>query len=102
MAIVSRALIDQRQLAAAIERARVKLGPEAVQLSYSVGEDSTGDSAIFFDVTLADWAANEVTLTDVTEGIVNTLLSEVQPIENWGLHPYFNFRAQGEVKDHGA
>lgn len=102
MAIVSRALIDQRQLAAAIEGARTKLGPEVVQLAYSVGEDSAGDSAIFFDVTLADWAASEVTLTDMTEGIVTTLLNEVQPIENWGLHPYFNFRGQRATKDNGA
>lgn len=98
MAIIPGGLVYQKELAAEIEKARAKLGPEAVQLTYRVTEDSTGDPAIFFRIVLTDRAAREETLHDITEGMITTLLADVKPIEDWGLHPYFNFSSQSEFK----
>jgi hypothetical protein len=87
-----------RELATEIEKAQSKLGPETVHLTYRVEEDSNGVPAIFFRIILADWASREETLTSFTRRIIKTLLDEVKPIENWGLHPYFNFGSQTEFR----
>ncbi len=94
--MVSSGFVHQGQLDVAIESAVGKLGPEAVHVAYRLGEDSTGEASIFFRIVLADSAAREENLTEITGSIVTTLFDEVRPIENWGLHPYFNFRSQSE------
>jgi len=96
MPMVPSGFVHQGQLDTEIKRAVRKLGPEAVHVAYSVGEDSTGEPSIFFRIVLTDTAAREETLTDITGRIVTILFDEVRPIENWGLHPYFNFRSQSE------
>jgi len=92
--MVPAGFVHQGQLDAEIKSAVGKLGPEAVHVTYTVGEDSTGEPSIFFRVVLADAATREDTLTEVTGRIVTTLVDQLRPIENWGLHPYFNFRSQ--------
>jgi hypothetical protein len=94
MPMVPAGFVHQGQLDAEIKSAVGKLGPEAVHVTYTVGEDSTGEPSIFFRVVLADAATREDTLTEVTGRIVTTLVDQLRPIENWGLHPYFNFRSQ--------
>ena len=94
--MVPSGFVHQGQLDAEIKTAISKLGPNAVQVSYRLGEDSTGDPSIFFRIVLADSAAKEDTLADVTSQIATALFEEIRPIENWGLHPYFNFRSHSE------
>jgi hypothetical protein len=96
MPIFSSGLVDQGQLDAEVESAIRKLGPEAVHVAHSLGADSNGEPAIFFRVVLADSAAREDTLTETTGRITTILFDGVRPIENWGLHPYFNFRSESE------
>jgi hypothetical protein len=85
------------QLAADVEKAKSKLGPEALSVSYLVDQDSTGEPSIFFRIILADWATAEENLPAVTNRIKTTLLKEIRPFENWGLHPYFNFDASSDL-----
>jgi hypothetical protein len=96
MAIVTAGLVHLGQLDAEIKRAASRLGPEAAQVAYRLREDSTGEPSIFFRIVLADAAAKEETLAEVTSRIALVLIEEVRPIENWGLLPYFNFRSQAE------
>jgi len=96
MPIFSSGIVHQGQLDAEIENAVHKLGPEAVHVTHSIGANSTGDPSIFFRVVLTDAASREETLTETTGRIASILFDEVRPIENWGLHPYFNFRSQSE------
>jgi hypothetical protein len=96
MPMVPIGFVHQGQLDSEIKAAIRKLGPEAVHVTYSLGPDSAGDPSIFFRIVLADAATKEDTLTDVTGRITTILFEEVRPIENWGLHPYFNFRGQSE------
>jgi hypothetical protein len=95
---VSSGLVHQGQLDDEIKSAVGKLGPEAVHVSYSIGADSTGEPSVFFRIVLADAAIGEDTLTEITGRIATILLDEVRPIENWGLHPHFNFRSQSEQR----
>jgi hypothetical protein len=88
--------VYQAQLGHSIEQAAQKLGPEVIRVRHSVGADTSGESAIFFRIILADWAINEKTLADVTGRIATTLFEELKPYENWGLIPYFTFRSNSE------
>lgn len=97
MAIVPSAHVHQSQLAADVENAKKKLGPEAIEVSYRLEADSTGEPSIFFRIILADWATAEENLPAVTGRIATTLFTEVRPFENWGLHPYFNFGCSAEL-----
>ena len=97
MSTFPRGLVNYRQLDAEIQDAIRKLGPEVEDVSYSFREDSTGDPSIFFRIVLTDEvAAQHGRLVDITEGIVRIFLEEVSPIENWGLHPYFNYSSHSE------
>jgi hypothetical protein len=96
MPMVPSGFVHKGQLDAEIKDAVSKLGPEVVHVAYSLGPDSTGEPSIFFRVVLADAATREDTLTEVTGRITTILFDEVRPIENWGLHPYFNFRSESE------
>lgn len=96
MAIVPAGLVHQGQLDVEIKSAILKLGPEVAQVSYSLGEDSTGEPSVFFRIVLTDAAAREESLADVTGRIATLLFDELLPMRNWGLHAYFNFRSHSE------
>ena len=96
MGIVAAGLIHQGQLHVDIKRVIEKFGPDTAHVSYSLGEDSTGESAIFFRIVLTDAAAKEENLTSVTSRIARLVFDEVRPLENWGLYPYFYYRSQSE------
>ena len=87
---------DQVELDNEVERAKLKLGPEVVRIKHSLGEDTSGDPAIYFRIVLADWAVREETLGDMTGQIAKVFRDELRPLENWGLIPYFRFRKQSE------
>ena len=97
MAIVAAGLVHQGQLDAEIKTAIRKLGPEAAQVSYGLGADSTGEPSVFFRIVLTDAAAKEEALADVTGRITTLLFDELLPMK-WGLHAYFNFRSYSEYQ----
>ena len=92
---VARGYVSQEQIAAEIERARQKLGPEVVRLTHSVGPDHDDEPAIHIRIVLTDAASVESTLADVTGKITATLFDEVRPYES-GMRMYFSFRSQSE------
>jgi hypothetical protein len=84
------------QLDAIIKEARGLLGPEVAHIAYRIRPDSTGDRSIFFRILLADEYIQMGGLGELTNRIGTTLNDAIHPIENWGLHPYFNFRSKSE------
>jgi hypothetical protein len=73
------------------------LGPEVVRVRYNIGEDWTGDPALYFRVVLADWVVvDRQTFGDTTAQIKAACFDQLQSLENWGLFPYFNFRSDAE------
>ena len=98
MPIIPSGFVHQGQLDAEIKSAVQKLGQEALHVAYRVREDSTGEPSIFFRIVIADSATKEEIIAAITRRIATTLIGRLQPIENWGLHPYFNFRSLSEHK----
>jgi hypothetical protein len=71
--------------------------PDAiVNWRYTIGEDWSGDPAIFFWVTLSDEAAKRWNLRDATGQMIDLVKQRVDPVGQWGLIPYFSFRSQSE------
>ncbi|MBM3753528.1 MAG: hypothetical protein FJW38_06070 [Acidobacteria bacterium] len=69
-----------------------------VHAKYRIGEDSTGDPAIYFNIVLSDEASRDESLSGVTRRIRNILSDEMNPYDNWGLFPYPSFRSETEYK----
>jgi hypothetical protein len=67
-----------------------------VNLRYTVENDWSGDPAIFFWITLSDEAARPAVLSRTSRHIMDFLTERLDPIGQWGLIPYFNFRSQSE------
>jgi hypothetical protein len=72
------------------------LPPGVVNPRYTVDNDWTGDPAIFFWITLSDDAARRDGLSQTSRRIMDFFTQRLNPIGEWGLIPYFNFRSQSE------
>jgi len=94
---VPKAHIHQRQFMAAITRAARSLAPDVVGIIPTLGNDWSGEPAVFFMVILSDAAAGRrEELLDVTNHISNFIVQHVAPLEKWDVLPYFTFRSQSE------
>ena len=71
------------------------MAPAVVHIRYEVGEDWSGDWAIFFRVLLSDEASQGSNLRDVTTQVVERI-SELLDFTSMGIHAYYNFRSQSE------
>lgn len=88
-AVTKRAEID-----AAIQRVQQTVGPDVVRVRYEIGEDWSGQWAIFFRVVLTDEAARH-RLRDVATKIVWELARQID-FPAMGVFPYHNFRSESE------
>lgn len=89
--------MNQAQLAREIEEAVRHLpAEEVVRVSHRLGEDSTGDPAVFLRVVLTDAASKPATLGEITGKIAGEIYDRLRFHENWGLIPYFSFRSKSE------
>ena len=95
--------ISRTEVEKAIDQVIAKLGPEVVRVRYNIGEDWTGDPALYFRVVLSDSVSGDVkTFVDTAARVRETFFEQLQPLENWGLFPHVNFRSnaeEGELKD---
>jgi hypothetical protein len=100
MAIVPSGLVHQAQLrqdvAQAIERIKASNRADVANIVYSIGADATDEPSIFFRILLTDSAVKEDKIAEVTGRVATDLFDAINPIEGWGLNPYFNFRSQSE------
>jgi hypothetical protein len=102
MPVAPSRIVNQRQVAAAVQKAAKSLAPDIVRIRYTVGLDSTGLAAIFFRVLLSDQASGEDRLYETTRRISRKILDIVKPMEKFGMEAYFNFRSvseQAQLKD---
>ena len=97
MAYIPRAFAQQEQLDRAISGLKPALGPEVVRLRYSLGQDWTGDSAIFFRIVLTDRASRRDQLLSVTTRVEDAINRSIQPELEWGVLPYYRFRSESET-----
>lgn len=72
------------------------LAPDVIRIRYTMGEDWSGEPAIYFRVLLSDPASDPTRLGAVTRNVQEVIERDVDPLNTWGLFPYFNFRSQSE------
>ena len=91
-----RAFAQQPPFQAAVARAAQRLAPDVVNIIPTLGNDWSGAPAVFFMVILDDAASRREQLLRVTNQVSSFIVQQVQPLEQWGVLPYFNFRSQSE------
>ena len=96
MPVVPSWIVNQRQIAATVQKAAKALAPDVVRIRYKMAPDSTGDDAIYFRVLLSDRASREDKLFETTERIERRILDIVKPREKYGLEANFNYRSVSE------
>ena len=85
-------LVHQAQLSEAVTQAKNTLDPKEVRdVRFTVGRDEDGEPAIFFEILLTLPASEPSRIGDVTGRVATILFDQLQPYNNWGLQPYFNF-----------
>lgn len=96
---ITRAEAQDTAFAEAVERVVANLGPNVVRVRYDFGPDPTGDPAVFFRVLLTDAAAKRERLLQVTREIQRLIVRQIEPFEQWGVWPYFDYRSESEQND---
>ena len=93
---VPTAFAQQARFEAAVARAAQSLAPQVVSIIPTLGNDWSGEPAVFFMVILADSATRRDRLLSISNRVEQTIVQHVRPLEQWGVLPYFNFRSQSE------
>jgi hypothetical protein len=88
------AVTKQSEIQAAINRVERDLAPDVVRIRYDIGEDWSGQWAIFFRVVLTDEAARR-RLREVATKVVWELARQLD-FPAMGVFPYHNFRSVSE------
>jgi hypothetical protein len=92
---IARAFLQQVEFFAAVAQVASVLPPAVVGVTPMLGSDSKRESAVFFDIVLADGTPRDQ-LLNLTKLISQAIVQQLQPLEEWGVLPYFNFRKQSE------
>jgi len=93
---IPRGVAQQGDLDASVRAAVDALGPDVIRVKYTLGQDWSGEYAIFFRIVLSDRASKRDRLLPVTKRITHQIVQRLEPVEQWGLVPYFDFRSQSE------
>lgn len=85
--------IDSAEVDKAVGEFLKTLGPEVVRVRYNIGEDWTGDPALYFRIVLAGGvSADRKSFSDAAQRIRDTLFERLKPLEMWGPSPHASFR----------
>jgi hypothetical protein len=93
---IARGFAQQAELDKAINDLKPTLGPDVMSLRYALGEDWSGEPAIFFRIVLSDRASRRDQLQNATTQIENAIMQRLEPLQQWGVLPYFSYRSQSE------
>ena len=88
------AVTKQADVEAAIAHVQQSIGSDVVRIRYEIGEDWSGQWAIFFRIVLTDDAARR-RLRDVATRVVWGLAQRLD-FPGMGVFPYHNFRSVSE------
>lgn len=88
------AMTRQDQIDSAIDQVAAELSPDVVRIRYDIGEDWSGQWAIFFRIVLTDEAARR-RLRDIATRVVRGLANRLD-FPGMGVFPYHNFRSVSE------
>jgi hypothetical protein len=88
--------VDQAEVAAAVDRAVLKMGSDVVRVRYVISKDTIGEPALYFRIVLSDEASQRSRLSPVRNRVESILKEEIRPYEI-GLIPYFRYRSKSEM-----
>jgi len=88
------AVTKQSEIEAAIHEVERNLAPDVVRIRYEIGEDWSGQWAIFFRIVLTDEAARH-RLREVADKVVWGLARQLD-FPAMGVWAYHNFRSVSE------
>lgn len=88
------AVTRQSDIQAAIRAIEGALEPDVVRIRYDIGEDWSGQWAIFFRIVLTDDAARR-RLREIANKVVWGLAQRLD-FPGMGVFPYHNFRSASE------
>jgi hypothetical protein len=88
------AVTRRAEINAAAHQVEETLGPDVVRIRYEIGEDWSGEWAIFFRIVLTDDAAKQ-RLRDVADKVIRELDRQLD-YPGLGAFPYHNFRSESE------
>jgi hypothetical protein len=88
------AIAKQSEIQAAIHQVESSLAPDVIRIRYDVGEDWSGQWAVFFRIVLTDDAARH-RLREVANKVVWSLAHQLD-FPSMGVFPYHNFRSESE------
>lgn len=88
------AVTKHAEIDAAAVRVQQSVGPDVVRIRYEIGQDWSGEWALFFRIVLTDDAARR-RLRDVAGKVERGLASELD-FPSMGVIPYHNFRSLSE------
>ena len=91
---IARALVQQTQFLAAVSQ--LSLPSQVISLTPRLGSDWNGNDAVFFQVVLADDSVPRNQLLTFTKDISKSIVTQLNPNEDWGVWPYFDFITQSE------
>jgi hypothetical protein len=92
--IVPTAVAQQAEIEAEVRAVEAALKPDVVRIRYDIGEDWSGQWAIFFRIVLSDEAAKH-RLHEVATNVVSRLAEHLE-FPALGVFPYHNFRSESE------
>src|SRR6266702_1009120 len=94
MSVVPIGVVKQQQINAAVATVQRELTPWVRHIRYDIGQDWSGQWAIFFTVLLSD-EADQKTLKEIATRVV-WRTSERLDLPSLGLFPYFDFSSESE------
>jgi hypothetical protein len=94
--MIPRACRQQAQFASEVAEAERTLIPFVVRIRHTLKDDWSGEPAVHFRIVLPDDACGHGRLYDVTSRISAEIVRRIEPLELWGVLPYFNYRSQSE------
>lgn len=92
--IVPAAVVQRTDIQDNVRALERELKPDVLRIRYHIGEDWSGEWAIFFRIVLSDEAAKD-RLTEVATKTIRRL-SERLDFPVLGVFPYHNFRSESE------
>jgi len=93
--VVAADLSKQPQINAAVTDVVKELSPSVKKIRFDIGQDWSGQWAIFFHVLLSDDASEPKNLREIAPRVVWRMSARLD-LPGLGLFPYFNFRSKAE------
>ena len=90
------AISREKEIAQIVSEAEAELRPNVERIRWEIGQDWTGDWAIFLRVVLSDATVRKRNWSKVAAKVETRLLEKL-PTDELGVLPYVHFRSQAET-----